>query len=160
MQTAPATATQGDQSLEVLLRPIHRAWLDEARRYLVPVLEPSADFWTRWTAVRYVADQFHARYRQERELVDELRPYLDPEEADRLQHSADGLRQLRLELDRIGRRRGTGKEAAPVAAALLGYLERWCAEVETAANGLVPEELPAEARELLAHLDASLPGLP
>ncbi len=158
MQTALTPDTQGAQSLETVLRHIHRAWLEEARRYLVPVLDPATDFWTRWAAVRYLADQFGERYRHERSLVDELRPFLDPGETERLQRSGDRLLQLRLELDRIGRRRGTGEEAARAAGALLAHLERWSTEIEIATTGLSPEGLPSGARELLVHLEAILPA--
>ena len=45
------SAPPSEQSLEEALRPVHNAWIAEARRFLEPTLEPGADFWTRWAAV-------------------------------------------------------------------------------------------------------------
>lgn len=153
-------AVHGEQSLDEVLHAIHRAWLDEARRYLVPVLDPGADFWTRWAAVRYLADNFRERYRWERALVDDLRSLLEPGQAERLQRLGDRLLQLRLEVDRIGRRRGTAAEAAPAVRELLEHVELWCSEIELGTSGLTREVLPAEASALLARLEAILPAQP
>ena len=150
------TTPQRQQSLDDVLRPIHRAWLDEARRYLVPVLEPEADFWARWAAVRYLADGFREHYRYTRSLVDHLSPFLEPEQAAQLQRSGDRLLRLRLEVDRIGRRRGTAVEAARATHDLLTQLELWCVEIQTSTTSITPDQLPAEAADLLGHLEATL----
>ena len=150
------TTTHGEQSLDAVLRPIHRAWIDEARRYLVPVLEPEADFWARWTAVRYLADDFREHYRYTRSLIDNLSRFLEPEQAARLQRSGDRLLRLRLEVDRIGRRRGTAVEAARATHDLLTRLELWCVEIETSTTSVTANQLPEQAADLLAHLEATL----
>jgi hypothetical protein len=154
--STPATmsAPRGEEPLDAVLRPIHNTWVGETRRFLEPASEPGADFWTRWAAVRYLSDDFPDRYRRERALVDELRPFLLPDVAERLVREGDRLFRLRLELDRIGRRRGTATEVAAGTRDLLEQLGVWCAEIELAADGLTRDALPAEATDLLAHLEA------
>jgi hypothetical protein len=144
------------QPLNEILRPIHRAWLDECRGFLEAALEPEPDIWARWTAVRYLADEFIGRYTWARALVDELRPFLPPAVADRLQRHGDRLRFLRLELDRIGRRSGTATEFAAGVRDLLDQLALWCVEIETAARGLTCDTLPLEAVSLIGHLEVAL----
>jgi hypothetical protein len=156
MRTAAMkSAPSGEERLDAVLRPIHNTWVEETRRFLDPAIEPGADFWARWAAVRYLSDDFRDRYRRERALVDQLRPFLRLDVAGRLVREGDRLFRLRLELDRIGRRRGTAAEVAAGARDLLEQLGVWCAEVELAASGLTREALPAEACELLAHLEAA-----
>ncbi len=157
MRTATVTsALRGEQPLDAVLRPIHTAWIEEARRFLEPALEPGADFWARWVVVRYLSDDFRERYRRERALVDELRSFLRPDVAERLLREGDRIFRLRLELDRIGRRRGTAAEFAAGTRDLLEQLGMWCAEIELAARGITRGALPAEGAELLVHLEAAL----
>jgi hypothetical protein len=153
----PATTSvpRGEERLDAVLRPIHNTWVEETRRFLDPAIEPGADFWTRWAAVRYLSDDFRDRYRRERALVDELRPFLRLDVAERLMREGDRLFRLRLELDRIGRRRGTAAEVAAGTRDLLEQLGVWCAEIELAAAGLTRNALPAEAADLLAHLESA-----
>jgi hypothetical protein len=154
---APAmtSAPRGEEPLDAVLRPIHNSWVEEARRFLAPAVEPGADFWTRWAAVRYLADDFRDRYRRERALVDELRPFLRADMAERLSREGDRLFRLRLELDRIGRRRGTAAEVAAGTRDLLEQLGVWCAEIELAAADLTCDALPTDATDLLGHLEAA-----
>jgi hypothetical protein len=154
MPNATRATPRSDATLNAALRPVHRAWLNEARRYLVPVAEPNADFWTLWGAVRYFDDNFRAWYRHERGLVEGLRPFLEPAQIERLQRSGEHLVRLRLEVDRIGRRRGPAEEAAAAARELLSQLELWCAEIEIAASELVVGALQPEAADRLTHLEA------
>jgi len=103
MTTVPNTTS----SLGAKLRGFHCLWITEARRFLAPALEPGADFWTRWAAVRYLSDDFQERHAMELVLVHRLRPVLAEDVAARLVTGGDGVFHLRLEADRIGRRRGT-----------------------------------------------------
>jgi hypothetical protein len=151
------SAPRSAEPLDAVLRPIHAAWAEEARRFLEPAMETGVDFWTRWAAVRYLDDDFSEHYRRERALVDELRPFVRPAEAERLRGSGERLFRLRLELDRIGRRRGTAAEVAAGTRELLEQLAVWCAEIELAAHGLTRDTLPAEGAALLGHLEALLP---
>jgi hypothetical protein len=151
------TAPHNTEPLDAALRRVHAAWTDEARRFLEPALAPGTDFYTRWAAVRYLDDDFREHYRRERALVDELRPFLQPEEWDRLVRSGERLLRSRLELDRIGRRRGTATEFAAGGRDLLEQLAVWCAEIEVAARPVTRDDLPAEGADLLTHLEALLP---
>ena len=153
----PATMSlpPGEAPLDAVLRPIHNTWVEETHRFLDPAIEPGADFWTRWGAIRYLSDDFRARYRLERALVDQLRPFLRLDVAEGLVREGDRLFRLRLELDRIGRRRGTAAEVAAVTRDLLEQLWVWCAEIELAAAGVMRDALPAEATDLLGHLEAA-----
>ena len=156
MRTRDTTsAPRGDEPLDAVLRPIHNTWVEETRRFLDPAIEPGADVWPRWAAVRYLSDDFRDRYGRERALVDELRSFLRPDLAERLIREGDRLFRLRLELDRIGRRRGTATEVAAGTRDLLEQLAVWCAEIELAAASLTRDSLPAEAADLLAHLEAA-----
>ncbi|HET7471382.1 MAG TPA: hypothetical protein VFJ81_16990, partial [Gemmatimonadales bacterium] len=140
------------------LRGVHDAWVHEARCFLEPAMEPTADFWTRWAAVRYLDDDFRDRYELERGLLAELRPFLGPLTAERLAREGDRLIRLRLELDRIGRRRGTAAEVAGGARALLDQLMRWLAEIEQGVAGLTRDTLAPEGESLLAHMEAARPA--
>jgi len=154
---APAmtSAPRSEEGLDAVLRPIHNTWVEETRRFLDPAIEPDADFWTRWAAVRYLSDDFRDRYRRERALVDRLRPFVRLDVAERLTREGDRLFRLRLELDRSGRRRGTAAAVAAGTRDLLEQLGAWCAEIELAAAGLTRDALPPEAADLLAHLEAA-----
>jgi hypothetical protein len=158
MTAAPVTlAFPREISLESVLRPVHNAWLAEARQFLEPGFEPGADFWSRWGVVRYLADDFLDRLRVERALVRELRPFVLPDISERLERGGELLARARLELDRIGRRRGTATEVAAGTRRLLTQLGVWCAEVELAATVVARDALPAEAVALLVQLEAALP---
>ncbi len=157
MTAALMTSAPGEDSLDSVLRPIHNAWIAEARCFLEPTLDPGADFWTRWGAVRYLSDTFRDRVRQERALVQELPPFLPPEVSERLERGSELVVRSRLELDRIGRRRGTAAEVARGARQLLTQLGEWCAEIELAAAAVAREALAAEGIALLARLEAAIP---
>jgi hypothetical protein len=145
----PATTSppRSEEPLDTVLRSIHNAWIEETRRFLDPAIEAGA--------VRYLSDDFRSRYRRERALVDELRRFLRSDMAERLVREGDRLFRLRLELDRIGRRRGTAAEVAAGTLDLLEQLGVWCTKIELAAAGLTRDALPAEASDLLAHLEAT-----
>jgi hypothetical protein len=150
---SPAAAAP-DRPLAVALRPVHERWVAEAQRFLEPAMAPGADFWTRWSAVRYLADEFRERARLTRALVAELRPFVRPDLMAHLVREGDALATLRLELDRLGRRRGTAAEMAAGTQALLRQLTIWLAEIELAAAEVSRDGLPREAQELVAHLEA------
>lgn len=142
-----------DGTLAPVLRQAHRAWVDEARRCLLPTTSTTASFWDRWTAVRYLADRFLGQYRRERALVEELRPFLPPDTLDRLSEEAERVAQVRLELDALGRRRGTAVKVAAASRSLLQLLRRWCSEIERAASRIPRSVLPEEAIRLVEELE-------
>ena len=154
----PTTTSQGEQPLDQTLRGVHDAWVHDARCFLEPAMEPVADFWTRWAAVRYLDDEFRDRYDLERALLVELRPFLPPTTARRLGREGDRVFQLRLELDRIGRRRGTAAEVAEGARALLDQLVLWLTMIEQGVAGLTRDSLAPEGAILLGHLEAARPA--
>jgi hypothetical protein len=154
----PTPAPRAERPLDQALRGVHDAWVHEARCLLEPAMAPAADFWTRWAAVRYLDDVFRDRYDLERGLLAELRPLLAPTVAERLAREGDRVFQLRLELDRLGRRRGTGAEVADGARVLLEQLELWLVMIEQGVAGLTRDRLAPEGASLLAHLEAARPA--
>jgi hypothetical protein len=145
-----------EQSLVTLLLPSHEEWVREARGFLEPALEPATDFWTRWAAARYLSDGFETRYRLERALVDQLHQWAPGHVGARLIREGELLGLRRLEMERLGRRRGTAAEMAAVTEQLLEQLATWLASIELATTGLRLGDLPAEAAEILTRLGVDL----
>lgn len=144
---------QSEELLAPVLGRAHEIWIKETRRFLLPATLDTASFWDRWTAVRYLADQFQGQYRRERALLDELRPFLAPGRVERLCRDAERIEQIRLGLDNLGRRRGTAPKVAAASRELLDLLERWCSEIENAASRLPRGVLPQEATRLVTELE-------
>jgi hypothetical protein len=136
-----------------VLQAAHRIWIAQTDRYLAPITVPRASFWERWTAVRYLADEFLAQYRRECKLLEELRSFLPSGVADTLLEKAERLGQLQQDLDRIGRRRGTAATVSGAARLLLELLRAWCTDIEVAAGHIVSSGLPEEAQRVLAELE-------
>ena len=61
-----------DETVSAALGPVHDEWIKEARQFLLPATSADASFWDRWSAVRYLNDQYTERHRAESELVSEL----------------------------------------------------------------------------------------
>jgi hypothetical protein len=154
MPRVTATPRIPQESLEDTLRPIHRAWLEEARCLLEPALDAGADFWTRWAAIRYLSDDFREQFRLEHGLVNELCPFLPAEASERLLRGGDRILHLRLELERLQRRgrRVVTSELAIATRDLLEQLGVWCGEIEAAAEDVRPDELRADAALLIDQL--------
>jgi hypothetical protein len=160
MRTSAESTAQPDAvgtTLDLVLSPLHEAWVEEARRFLDPASSATAPFWERWSVVRYLNDQFPLRFDLERALVGECRPLLNQHHLDGIEAGADRLARLRLGLDRIGRRRGTAIEFAPLVEEFLLALELWCAEIELATRRIDRGALPQPAARALAHLEAQSP---
>jgi hypothetical protein len=154
-QSVPSAGSEG--TVDLVLSPAHDAWVEEVRRYLAPSAGPGAQFWDRWTTVRYLDDRFIDRFRLESELLDELTAYVPPAEMAKLRGAAERVALLRLDLDRIGRRRGTAAEFTAKAGEFLHALELWCAEIEFATHRVEVAALPVEGDRILAHLYAGVP---
>jgi hypothetical protein len=142
-------------TLASVLGPIHDYWISQTRRTVKPVLSRDASFWDRWTAVRYLDDQFDDHYRREVALVGSLVPLLPPAVAGRLTTLTETLDQSRTQLDRVGRRRGVARAVSVVAREFLDLFQLWCAEVEAAVGGLLRDNLPERSQQLLAALEAA-----
>ncbi|HEX6617357.1 MAG TPA: hypothetical protein VF046_13725 [Gemmatimonadales bacterium] len=159
MRISAESTTQSDAidgtPLQQVLSPLHEAWITEARWFLDPASHASAPFWDRWSVVRYLNDQFPARFDLQRILVRELRPSLEPRHIEAIDGGAERLTRLRLALDRIGRRRGTAAEFAPIVEEFLAALELWCAEVELAVRNLDRGQLSQEGRQVLTLIEST-----
>jgi hypothetical protein len=142
-----------DDILAPVLRAAHKIWIRETNRFLLPVFAREAPFWERWTAVRYMADQFLGQYHLERTLVDELRPFLPPDIADSLTRDGERIGRLQCELDRVGRRRGTAHTVSVISRRLLHLLRSWCADIEAAAGRIPRGLLPPEGNRLVADFE-------
>jgi hypothetical protein len=150
---APSTHIQKDEVLAPVLRAAHDRWIRETNSFLLPIIVREAPFWERWTAVRYLADQFLGQYRHERALVDDLRPFLPPDVAERLTRDGERISQLQRVLDRVGRRRGTAPTVSVVSRELLQLLHRWCADIEEATGWIPRNALSEEGKQLVADLE-------
>jgi hypothetical protein len=142
-----------DETVGAVLSATHDIWVEEARQFLLPATVSDAPFWERWSAVRYLNDQFIDRYDAERELLAELRPFVPVQRSEMLAMGGERVAELRLALDRVGRRRGTAAEFARAAAEFLGALELWCAELELAGSRVQLDALPPEAHRILGYLE-------
>lgn len=142
-----------NENLAPVLRAAHETWIRETSGFLSPIIVSDAPFWNRWTAVRYLADQFQAQYGRERALVDELRPFLQPDIADRLTQDGERIGRLQRKLDRVGRRRGTAQTVSVVSRELLRLLRSWCGEIEAAAGQIPRDLLPQEGNRLVAEFE-------
>ncbi len=138
-----------------VLSPIHAYWLGRTRTTVEPMLSREASFWDRWTGVRYLADPFAEHYQREVELVGSLLPLLPPEAACRLTTLTETLDHARVQLDRVGRRRGVARAVSVIAREFLDLFQLWCTEVEAAVEGLRREKLPERSGQLLAALEAA-----
>ncbi|HEU5169902.1 MAG TPA: hypothetical protein VFU46_05165 [Gemmatimonadales bacterium] len=143
------------RTLEQALGPIHERWMEEVHRALDPGMARRASLWDRWTATRYLIDQFDLRLRHEYALLESLLPLLPPAEAARLAAGRQDLERIRAELDELGRRRGTGPRVAMLLAEFRRVFTTWCAEIELAVAPLACDDLPAESRRLLEEYEAA-----
>jgi hypothetical protein len=156
MSLAPAKRVPpSGGSVESVLVPIHDHWLNEIRRFVEPATSPRAGFWDRWAATRYFADQFRDHFRLERALLVALAGLMRPDDAERLITQAGELERLLSDLDRVGRRRGTGPAVAEEARRLMDEIAMWCAELELATSSLRRDALPADAARALEQVATS-----
>lgn len=147
------TDTREDQSLATVLRAAHDIWIRETALFLSPATKEEAPFWERWTAVRYLADQFQRPFQRERALVEEMRPFLPADIADRLVGEGERIAQLGQALDKVGRRRGTARTVAVASREFLQMLRQWCSDIELAAEQIRRDVLPEEGARLAAELE-------
>jgi hypothetical protein len=151
--TADSSDTRQTETVDQTLRAAHEIWLRETDELLTPLLAPRADFWKRWTAVRYLADQFLRQYSREWALLGTMRPFIGAHLADELQQDGEQIAELQRLLDQAGRRRGTGLLAADLAGSLLEALRSWCADLEAAASEISRDQLPKNGRQLLTEVE-------
>jgi hypothetical protein len=145
--------TGKEPSLPHVLRTAHENWIRETTLFLSPATKEDAGFWERWTAVRYLADQFQGPFQRERALVHEMRPFLPVETADRLSGEGERIAQLGQALDKVGRRRGTARTVAVASREFLQMLRQWCTDIELAAEPIPRDLLAEEGARLVAELE-------
>ena len=150
--TSPPIRPGAAESVTTRLAAIHDQWIERIARVLAPATLPRAGFWERWAAVRFLNDQFAARFRLECEFIESLGDRLAPTIRGRLTTARKALEHTRTELTSAGRRRGTGAEVAGLARTFLDQARRWCAALELATATLESDELPERSRTLLARL--------
>lgn len=156
--TAPAAwIPQACETLEAVLGPNHDAWVEEARQLIAPDGAGEASLWHRWRVVRYLNDRFSARFRLERELVSELRPFGSARDLEILDAGADRVASLSLGLDRLSRRRGTATEVARLGREFVAALGLWCAEIELVGARVGRDMVSEQAQRVLATLEGGFP---
>ncbi len=151
--TAASSDTRTTETIARTLRAAHEIWLRETHESLAPLLAPQAGFWERWTAVRYLADQFLTQYSREWALLATMQPFIPPHRTDELQRNGKRIAEVQRLLDQIGRRRGTGLLVSGLARKLFEALRRWCADLEAAAWEISRGQLPTEGHRLLTELE-------
>jgi hypothetical protein len=135
-----------------VLATMHERGMKEVAVSLAPALSETADFWTRWSAARFLRDQFDDRFHLECALVDALARFLPGETVDTLAELRADLERTAGDLIDAGRRRGTRILTAQLARRLIDQLALWCVEVELATSRIGIGDLPLGARRLLVHL--------
>lgn len=142
-------------SVKSLLAPAHHRWLEQVRGFLDPAATGIAGFWDRWSATRYLGDQFLAHFRLERGLLSSIARLLDEVAATRLSAQAAHIDKVRARIDRVGRQRGTATPVAEDVRKLVDDLSTWCAELEAAVTDLRRGEMSSQANALLDRVVAS-----
>ncbi len=153
--TVPSVAAP----LSATLRGIHRRWMDETSEWLSPTLDPDADFWNGWSAVRYINDQFDRQYRRACTLVATILPLLPPSDAFILRARTVVLERTRRDLDYLGRRQGMTTVVAALVYRFLERLRTWLAEIERVAAGLTLIELRPGGRLAPAWIRSRPPAV-
>lgn len=140
------------------LGPIHSRWMAETMRGFAAVLSPDADFWSGWSAVRYLNDRFDWQYRSQRLLVAALTPLLPPADARAIRAITDALEEVRYDLDRVGRWRNMTALMGGLAYRFLKLLNAWFVEIQRVTQGVTDAELSPEGRRALTQLEATPPN--
>lgn len=153
--TVMATATRSTRSVGARLGEVHENWMRTVAGRLQPALDESADFWSRWAAVRFLDDRFSHRFGLERRLVQALVSRVEPGVMERLDAAGAEVERTASELNAAGRYRETAPLVAQLARRLIDGLALWCVEVELATAEVDPSELPEHAATLLSRLRAA-----
>lgn len=152
MNAPPDTTAAGAGTVGRLLEAVHEEWLRESHTALDPAAAPDSTLWDRWTAARYLGDQFETRLRRERALVVLLQPLLPGPSAGSLLARAERLDEMRRQLSELGRRKDTAAEMIELTPSFLSLLETWCRQLEGAAGSLRISDLADAAATTLESL--------
>ena len=149
----PRLESSVEPTLAPILARVHDRWMAEADIALGPVTDPQATFFQRWTAVRYLWDQFAQRTMLERGLLQQLHPFIPVEVRERLAMQIDRVDRLQEVMDRLAHQRGVARELAHTAEALLEALRLWYAEIEFAAGDIRQNDMGPDVHQLLERLN-------
>jgi hypothetical protein len=139
-------------SVAATLRPIHSRWMTETMRGVAAALSPDANFWSGWSAVRYLNDRFERQYRWQRVLVTAIMPLLSPADARVLRATTDALEEVRYDLDHVGRWRNMTAVTGGLTYRFLKFLNAWFEQIQRVTQGLTDAELSPEGRRALVQL--------
>lgn len=158
---APGPAAALDTRAATALSSAHDQWFEQVHTHVGPATDSTAVFWDRWTAARYLDDEFVVRFRLEWELVSTMTDLLEPKVGAQLIAQAARIERIRARIARNGSRRGTGAVVSDDVATLVRDLWGWCARIERTAADIGWETLPPRAQRLLHRLAAfAPPGAP
>lgn len=143
------------QSQVALLPSIHDRWCETVFQVLKPLMSPRAEFWDRWSTVRFLTDQFTRFYRLESSLLECAAGALAEPDSTRLRQELGKLELTRSRLVGLCRRRGTALEASRQAWALLVQVRRYAGDIEDATRQLSQEDLPSAWMGALESLSGS-----
>jgi len=153
--TTVTPTTHATSTVSEALATVHEGWMKQVAVFLGPALNDDVDFWTRWTAARFLSHRFGDRFRLECELVDALGNLVSDEAAETLAAARTRLEDVAEQLNDAGRRRATRMLTARLARRFIDQLALWCVEVEVATNQLGTDELSRDAERLLQRLGAA-----
>jgi hypothetical protein len=142
-------------TIESALTPIHDRWLTEVRCCVEPATLESAEFWDRWSAVRYLADPFRSHFRLERALLAAIAEHLSDQDAERLAGKAGELERLLSRLDRAGRRQDSAPAVAADARRLVAEVSAWCAALQRSTMRLRKDAVSPETLRALEQVASS-----
>jgi hypothetical protein len=159
VDAVPPASRQVVPTVAATLRPIHCRLMTETMRGLAAALSPNADFWSGWSAVRYLNDRFDWQYRCQRILVAAIMPLLPPTDARVLRATTDALEEIRYNLDRVGRWRNMTAVTGGLTYRFLKHLNAWFVEIQRVTQGVTDAEVSPEGRRALTQLEAMSPKL-
>ncbi|MGH7499388.1 MAG: hypothetical protein ACREL3_11130 [Gemmatimonadales bacterium] len=155
MTSAPPSAVPSNAAVESLLASVHDRWLDQVRAFVEPATIATAGFWDRWSATRYLDDQFLDHFRLERSFLASIAHLINAGSAASLAWQAAYIERICARINDVGRQRGTGATVAAAAGDLVRDLSIWCAEMELAVAELWRSMLSPQTNAILDHLIVS-----
>jgi hypothetical protein len=154
-----AARDSSQATIAATLRPIHSRWMGETTHGIAAVLSPGANFWSGWSAVRYLHARFDWRYRWQRILLADIMPMLPANEARALSATTDSLEEVRRDLERVGRWRNMTAVTGALAYRFLKLLDAWFVQIQRVTEGVTDAELSPEGRRALTKLELASPTL-
>jgi hypothetical protein len=149
-------------ALVAALQHAHGEWRKDVDEALDSVRAPEAGIWERWTAARYLVDQFGPRLDREQHILIALADRLPAQEAKHVWALGELLQFLCRHLCELGTMPQCGPAFAVGVTKLIRALDFWCAEVEAsveaAAAGGLPPGAAEEFEQLLEGADLAVPA--